>query len=335
MDKAIESLASQICELLPDRVLSSDRSRQSSGGPTSGKRTANRYFELYGDDAADESRWLHLQNLILRDFDMPIYDRLIEGRSDIAVLDIGCSDGEVLNDRLGFRGEVTSLLGVDANAAMLAKAHDRFGSDERYTFLEADCEAKDFRRVLEGYLSEKGLTGFDFVNISMVILHLKRPYVLLRSLQRVLNPGACIFIRDIDDGLNIAHPDDDGAFARLNDLCASLPTTGCRTSGRQIFSMLKRAGYEDIVLDRSGLSTVGMSHEQRYALFMTCFDWLGGDLELRSREEPDNEEYRQDWEWFEDNVYDLEEQFQDSTFFYQEGFMAFTARTAKRGWANR
>ena len=84
---------------------------------------------------------------------------------------------------------------------------------------------------------------------------------------------------------------------------------------------MKMLGYKDIVLERSGLSTVGMNHDQRYAMFMTCFDWLGGDLNLRCQEHPNNDGFRDDRDWFEENVYDFEEQFQDPTFFYQEGFV--------------
>ncbi|MBR3224582.1 MAG: TIR domain-containing protein [Atopobiaceae bacterium] len=332
LEKAIDSLADQIFEILPDVKEEYQKSlqRNAPASAQSKAREANRYYELYDEKATDESQWLHLQNLILRDFDMPIYDRLLKGRENVAVLDIGCSDGEVLHDRLGFRDEVTSLLGVDANVAMLDKARMRFASDSRYTFMEADCENVGIRRVLEDYLHNSGLTGFDFVNISMVLLHLKRPYVTLRSIRPLLNENACVFVRDIDDGFNVAYPDEEGTFARLNSICASLPTTGCRTSGRQIYSMLRRAGYKDIVLERSGLSTVGMNHDQRYAMFMTCFDWLGGDLNLRCQEHPNNDGFRDDRDWFEEKVYDFEEQFQDPTFFYQEGFVTYTARVPSR-----
>ncbi|MBR3315932.1 MAG: TIR domain-containing protein [Atopobiaceae bacterium] len=328
VENAISALMRQIFELLPDRKREYDQSAIQHGTlrPQQPQaRSANKYFERYDESAADESRWLHLQNLILRDHDMPIYDRLLSGLSNVAVLDVGCSDGEVLRDRLGFRAEVSSILGVDANSIMLAKARERFSSDARYTFLEADLEDRSLQRLLKDYLVQHNLEGFDFINISMVLLHLKNPYVVLRSIRPLLNKGGSIFVRDIDDGLNVAYPDEKNAFCRLNQLCASLPTTGCRTSGRQIFSMLRRAGYKNIVLEKAGLSTVGMNHDQRYALFMTCFDWLGGDLELRCKDNPENEQYKEDRDWFEENVYDFEEQFQDPTFFYQEGFMWFTA----------
>ena len=333
LDDAIESLAHQIFELLPDRQAfyqQASHKSQPAKPAKPGAREANRYFELYDDDAPSESQWLHLQNLILRDFDRPIYDRLLEGKQDVAVLDIGCSDGEVLHDRLGTRPQIANILGIDANRAMLAKAEARFADDGRYAFLELDCESRDLVPALRDYLAQRGLTGFDFVNISMVLLHLKRPYVLLRSIRPLLNADARIFVRDIDDGLNVAFPDDDGWFGRLNELCAELPTTGCRTSGRQIYGMLRRAGYKDVVLERSGLSTVGMTHEQRYAMFMTCFDWLGGDLDVRCKEEPENTRYLEDKQWFDENVYDFEERFQDPSFFYQEGFMVFTGRVPAR-----
>ena len=324
IEQSIGNLMKQLFELLPDRKRMPAPPAPTQSQP-SNRRSANLYFKEYGDDASEEARWLHLQNLILKDFDAPIYQRLLSNKRDVAVLDIGCNNAEVLNDRIGSYEGVTHILGIDANTGAIEQARSRFATDSRYTFEVCNCESGDFEKVVGAYLQEHDLRGFSFVNITMTILHLKRPYGVLRALRKYLVAGGSIFIRDIDDGLNVAFPDENGDFARLNDICASLPTTGCRTSGRQIFGMLKRAGFTDITLERSGLSTAGMNHDQRYALFQTCFDWLGGDLELRCRNNPDNQAFEDDRDWFEEHEDELEERFQSSTFFYQEGFMIFTA----------
>ena len=331
LDAAIEDLALRLFELMPDRKDLYEKSL-AKNNPMLSRRHFNRDeassdFELFSDVTPDEEHRRHLQGLIMKDFDQPIYDRIMQGQQEMAVLDVGCGNGEVIGDRLAPRREVAHVLGIDGNDEMLAAARDKFCDDSRFSFAKCDFEGPELSSVLSDYLDERGLQGFDFVTITMVIMDLKKPYILLRTIRRFLNDGAQIFIRDIDDGLNIAYPDKDGAFRRANDLCAALPDTGFRTTGRTLFNMLKRAGYEDIALDRSGLSTVGMDHDRRYALFITCFDWLGRGLKKRCDDEPNNVQYAEDLAWYEENIDELEESFQDPSFFYQEGFMIFTARS--------
>lgn len=329
LDKATENLMTQLFELMPDRKAAYDAQRASDLQEAGGRRE-DHVYRMYGGAAKDEARRLHLQGLIMREFDKPVYDQLLAGCDDLAVLDVGCGNGEVLNDRLGSRAEVSHILGIDGDEEVLALARQRYGSDDRFTFAACDFESRELGTVLRAYLDEHSLGGFDLVTITMVMMDLNKPYVLLRTIRRYLNEGARIFIRDIDDGLNVAYPDDKGDFRKLGNLCAALPTTGFRTSGRQVFSMLQRAGYTDIVFERSGLSTVGMDHDRRYALFMTCFGWLERGLRERLAGEPNNMQYQDDLAWFEDNVDDLEESFQDPSFFYQEGFMIYTARSHQR-----
>ena len=141
-----------------------------------------------------------------------------------------------------------------------------------------------------------------------------------------MNRGGYIFIRDIDDGFNIAYPDDEGYFARLNKLCGEIATTGFRFSGRQLLEKLTRAGFKDISFEGSGISTVGMDQDQRSALLSASFGWLGGDLRLRAKNNPENEEYQQDADWFEETYDEIEECFLDVGFFYHEGYVIYTAR---------
>ena len=333
LDKALEDLTTRIFELAPDRKAAYERTLPRGGDAADrrgvyGSRTGLG-TEIFGEVAADEGRRRRMQHLVLREFDQPVYDRLINGREGLSVIDVGCDDGEALHNRFGYRPEVAHILGIDSNEALLAKARATYCEDGRYAFAQCDIESPALETVLADYLASRGLRGFDFVNITMVIMDLEKPYAVLRTIRRFMNEGGTIFIRDIDDGLNVAYPDEDGGFRRLNELSAALPTTGFRKSGRQVFSLLKRAGYRDIVLERSGLSTVGMDHDRRNALFTTCFGWLRRGLRERLEVEPTSARYLEDLEWLEESLDNLEESFQDPSFFYQEGFMIYSARSYK------
>ena len=234
-------------------------------------------------------------------------------------------------DRLGSRPEVTHILGVDSNPEAIKTARARYQSSPKcqVEFEYLDSEAPDFADKLEAYLRNHDLDGFNFVNITMTLMHLRSPFAVLSRIRRVLADGAQFFVRDIDDGLNIAYPDENNDFQHLNKLVGDLPTTGCRTDGRQLFGAFTHAGYKDIRLRKSGLSTVGMEFDDRRALFEASFGWLRGDLEVRCKSDESNESYREDLLWFDDNIDAMREKFQAPDFFYQEGYVIFTARYCK------
>lgn len=319
LENAIDDLLKQIEELMPAGSVGSEEglipTRQI-------KRSSNKYFT---DSDAKELSRLKTQEDLLLAFDRPVYEQVLAGKSDLAVLDIGSNDGLAVMSRLGSRDEVTALLGVEWDAGAAASANERYGTDS-IVFAQCDCESPELAQTVSAYLDEHGLTGFDILNLSMIILHLQKPYKLLRQLRKFLNPGACVVIRDIDDGLNLAYPDPDGSFARATRICDYLETSGFRTSGRQIYGMLRKAGYRDIRVEKQGLNTAGMNHDQRSALFDTYFSFVTDDLAIMCQRHPDSERCAEDRAWFEDVYDDMEEAFQDDCFFFNGGFMIFTAR---------
>jgi len=160
----------------------------------------------------------------------------------------------------------------------------------------------------------------------MLILHLKSPYKLLKTLRKYLKKGGSVIIKDIDDGLNLAYPDEGKKFARAVEICARNDTAGYRHSGRQIYTLLKRSGYRDIRLEKNGLSTINMDFEERSALFDTYFSFILEDLKIMRERYPDDARIKKDLEWYDEAYEDMEEQFQDDAFYFTLGFVMFTAK---------
>ena len=318
-EQAISQLFEYLKGVLPDRF-------DDSGNVVQTARTANKYYELYGDESDQEAKWLHVQQEMLRSYDAPVFQKIFNDIECHSVLDLGTNDGFQLVDRLASCDSLEFALGIDVNPNAIRMASEAYADDSRYLFEEADCEAASFSDYLESRLAQAGKKGFDLVILSMVLLHLKNPFKLLRVVRKHMNRRGYIFIRDIDDGFNIAYPDDEGYFARLNRLCGEITTTGFRFSGRQLLEKLTRAGFKDISFEGSGISTVGMDQDQRSALLSASFGWLGGDLRLRAKNNPDNDEYQQDADWFEETYDEIEERFLDVGFFYHEGYVIYTAR---------
>ena len=141
-----------------------------------------------------------------------------------------------------------------------------------------------------------------------------------------LEKGGSVIIKDIDDGLNLAYPDEGKKFARAVEICARNDTAGYRHSGRQIYTLLKRSGYRDVRLEKNGLSTINMDFEERSALFDTYFSFILEDLKIMRERYPDDARIKKDLEWYDETYEEMEEQFQDDAFYFTLGFVMFTAK---------
>lgn len=271
-----------------------------------------------------ENMRLKAQQQLLMDFDMPIYEKCLEGKDSLAVLDLGCGSGTALMNRLGNNPAVKKIIGIEFDEKAAKSAAEKYGN-ENVKFYCLDIEAEDFSERLMQIMNENGIEKFDFVNLLAVMSHLKSPFKLLRIIKKFCSKKATIFIRNIDDGLNICYPDDGEKFMRALSLLSKCGTTGYRYSGRELYTLLKRSGYNNICLQKSGLSSVGMDYEQKSAFFDVIFMFIKQGIVQAAKENPENSQLRADRDWFLSVYEDLEEAFLSEEFFISFGFILFTA----------
>lgn len=288
------------------------------------QRNENKYFQL--DKHKRELKRLNNQRRILREFDRDIYEKVQKEYDELVILDVGSNRGDLIIDRMGNAGNLGKLLGLEYDEASVKDANCTYGISDKISFFQMDVEADDFSDNLEECMAQMDIEKFNVIHISMLILHLKNPYKVLKKLRRYLSEDGIMLIKDIDDGLNFAYPDDDNEFKRVVSICSRNETSGFRESGRQIYTLLKRAGYASVRLEKSGLCTAEMGYDDREALFDTYFSFVLADLKTTAERHPDDDSYKDDLEWFE-GVYDeLEQKFQDDNFLFSLGFMIYTAR---------
>ncbi len=288
-----------------------------------GHRLSNQYFSL--DDKKEVKR-LKIQQKLLETFDRPIYDKVLLNMNNIKVLDVGSNNGDFIMDRIGNVYDVEKIVGLEYDNKAVEYANKKYGIDNKIVFYNLNVEDEDLGEQLETIMENISIESFDVINISMVILHLKNPYKLLRELKTKLKPGGFIIIKDIDDGLNLAYPDENREFERVVNICGKNETAGHRKSGREIYTYLKRCGYKDIVLEKSGLSTIGMDNDERSALFHTYFSFILEDLKIMRERYPNNQDIYNDLKWYESIYDDLEIKFQEESFYFNLGFVLFTAK---------
>ena len=274
-----------------------------------------------------EDKRLELQNRILNRFDDDVYQRTLDEYASPNVLDVGCGQGDMLISKFGKR-QIGTLVGVDKSSRQISSAKLRH-TEENYHFFELDVESEDFENKLLAKINSVGVDKFDVINLSMLLLHLNDPAALLTKLRRFLSENGTVIIRDIDDGINFAFPDPENTFERIYQMCARDEQSGNRRNGRQIYTLLSTAEYTDIRLEHQGLSTVGMTADERDALFNMYFPFTLENAKAMMNKYPWNNDCKKDYMWFSQKFDDVHKAFSDPNFVFSLGFITYTAKNQK------
>lgn len=283
-------------------------------------RRENKYFNLVNDE--EEIKRLRSQREILGRFDSDVYKRINGKFKNPVVLDVGSNRGDFVMECFKDAGKI---IGLEYDEAAVKEANAMYGNPERVKFYQMDLEADDFEKRLAICLADTGVTEIDIINMSMIVLHLKNALRVFEVLKKYLADDGILIVRDIDDGFNIAYPDTQGDFKRAIDICALNETSGFRHSGRQVYNMLKLSGYDNIILERCGLNTIGFNQFERKLLFDTYFSFIKDDLAIMHDRYPEDKTITDNYNWLQEMYPVLEQKFLDDSFFFNLGFMLFTA----------
>ncbi len=278
----------------------------------------------FSQDNLSEIKRLNAQQKLLLQFDMDVYDKYLKGKSGLNVLDIGCSNGKALMSRLGEREEVETIIGVEFDAASVQKAREVYAGTKA-KFYEVDLEAEDFEEKMDVIMEENGIEKFDWINVLAVVSHLKSPYKVFKNLKKICKRGGVFFVRNIDDGINLAYPDKENRFKRAFHILSKCDTVGYRYSGRELYSIFKTLNFKEISLEKFGLNNVNMDYDDRSAFFDVIFGFIKNGIKNAVKKHPDNEELIVEHEWFMDNLDEMEEQFLAVETFVNFGFLTYVA----------
>lgn len=313
LDAAIEDLKAKVKKILciKDEVIS----------PSATERTQNKYFTA--EDKKEINR-LRTQANILKKFDGGVYESISSSFGSLKVLDLGSNCGDTFVTHFGNLTNLTKAIGLEYDKEAVEKANAKYSS-EIFKFYVCDVESENFVDELSDICEKEKVEKFDIVSISMLILHLKKPYNLLKTIRKFMRSGGKIIIRDIDDGFNIAYPDKDKIFSEMIKICSESKFSGYRSSGREIYTLLKDVGFKKIKLENLGISTVDMDYDEKEALFDTYFEFIAEDTNLMATQYPSIEKYLKYQEWLRSNLDKIESEFMRDDFFFVLGFLLFTA----------
>ncbi len=229
---------------------------------------------IYSAEAEAEMERLKKQNNLYNMYAKGVLDGLFSEFTAPIVMDLGCSDGESIMLRLRGR-EFSRLLCIDKEQGKVASAKEKFGADGRIDFMVADITRRGFGASLKNYLKENALEGFDIIHISAVLLHIKNPTAVLKALRGALKAGGKIFIQDEDDGYNLAYQEEELSPCFFSDcfyIWRHSKESGDRTMGRKIPAFLKAAGFNNIEMKASVLSSIDFGGEFKEDLWDLYFN---------------------------------------------------------------
>lgn len=73
------------------------------------------------------------------------------------------------------------------------------------------------------------------------------------------------------------------------------------------------------------MSTVGMDLDEREAFFDVYFSFVLSDCGLMMKKYPNDKSYAEDYQWLSSQYDELEEAFYQDNFFFNIGFVTYTA----------
>ena len=282
----------------------------------------NSVVQYYSEDDLVEIKRIAVEHDLLYPYEKPVIDRLVAGKSGLNCLDFYCLDARASLKRFD-RPEFCKVIGFSYADNIAAEGNMLCRDNPRYHFAvyNQNTREQDVRRVMLA----QGVGGFDFVNIAMAVMDMKNPFKELKWLKNVLNPGAVILVRDVDDGIVMAYPDRSGLFEKIKSFYSKDPMSGSRKSARQIFGTLKKIGAQNIRTELCGVNSASMDFKEKKKMFEAWFSFIPNDFRQAYAKQPDNADFGEIIEWLNEYYDDVEESFFDDDFFFISGYMIFTA----------
>lgn len=145
-------------------------------------------------------------------FDMNAINQVLDSfdRTDLCVLDLGCSNGKLTISRFGTDTRIKKVIGIDYNDADISEAKEvskQYG--DRFSFHTIDLESSDVISQINKILNENKIKKVDIVFSALTIHHLKNAKILLLQLYDIFSEDGKIILRGSDDGGKLCYPENE------------------------------------------------------------------------------------------------------------------------------
>lgn len=255
----------------------------------------------------EEINRLAVQNRLLKDYEQPVCQRVIGGRHNLKLLDIGCNDGSKTADRFTCEN-ITQVIGLEYHRHLAKKAQKTYGNNG-FAFYQCDVEGAGFIKRLRHLMAKNSIEAFDIIHISFVLMHLKNPGELLTSLRDVLTPGGKLFLVEADDSFSKVSSDTNHLYRNFLKILSDDPFSGDRNCGGKLPALLEKSGYKQIQLESTCIGADQSERLKKKDMFDIFCSYLPADMILLQKQEPDNTQYIACVGWLNQHYHTLKELF--------------------------
>ena len=134
-----------------------------------------------------ELKRLMVQGRLLSEYEQPIYQKVIDGRKGLTLLDVGCNNGWKTKERFSDKN-FKKIIGIDCLDLLVEQARKQFGN-EVLSFYACDVATEDFAEKLQQIMQKENIPAFDIIHCSFMLMHTKEQEEILRRLKAFLAPG--------------------------------------------------------------------------------------------------------------------------------------------------
>ena len=254
---------------------------------------------------SQELHWLEVQNKLLKEYESPVINRILSGKEEAYVLDVGCNDG-YKTAALFSDYENVMVIGLEYLEDMAAKAQNTYGNG-RFSFYRCNVEQEHFTKELEEMMEKKEMKAFDVIYLSFVLMHLKNPENLLLKLKDFLSEdGRLIIVEPFDHSSSLV-PDREHLLDKFLEILSSDPLAGNRSLGLGLKELLYDCGYCDLRIETDSITCDCKDIKKKQYVFETFFSYLPQDIDILCNQEPENLAYKEWKSWINTHYSKLEQ----------------------------
>lgn len=246
-----------------------------------------------------ELKRLMVQGRLLSEYEQPIYQKVIDGRKGLTLLDVGCNNGWKTKERFSDKN-FKKIIGIDCLDQLVDQARERFGN-EVLSFYACDVATEDFTEKLQQIMQKENIHAFDIIHCSFMLMHTKEQEDILKRLKTFLAPGGKLIAIEPDDSTSYMNPDPDGIYKEFLQVLSADPYAGKRNMGAELPGLFSNSGYTDIQLECSEIASSGNEITKKEHIFDTFCAYLLEDLILL-RQDAEGDAYQKEWEWVQKNL---------------------------------
>ena len=252
------------------------------------------YNSVFLDHA--ELKRLAVQGRLLSEYEQPVYQKVISGRSGLTLLDVGCNNGWKTQIRFSSHN-FKKIIGIDCLWPLVEQAQKK-SKDTVFSFYTCDVMKADFIKNLQRIMQQEKVEAFDIIHFSFMLMHTERPVDILQKLRSFLAPDGTLIVIEADDTESCMIPDRDGLFQKFIEILSHDPYAGKRTMGADLPQLLSESGYTNIKCECSKVCSSGNEKEKKEQIFETFCSYLPEDLLLLRKQ---SKGFQCDWEWMNRN----------------------------------